>query len=201
MPTPSNLWLSPGSQFHEARSLCQSRQAAKTATMPIATPRPLTMRPFIAMITTKVSVIEVRRRVYAGSSAGRPHRVEPYPLQILHGRPSKGLACGDQPPSRRPCRRMNLAPVRVGHADGAARGLTTCRCCVSNMMAATGISVPPRRGHWPRRAPLNSRLGLNRFWAHADSMIAISITPEAYRAIKATLPDGADALPDRKSVV
>jgi hypothetical protein len=26
-------------------------------------------------------------------------------------------------------------------------------------------------------------------------MIAISITPEAYRAIKATLPHGADALP------
>ena len=26
-------------------------------------------------------------------------------------------------------------------------------------------------------------------------MIAISITPQAYRAIKTTLPDGADALP------
>jgi hypothetical protein len=26
-------------------------------------------------------------------------------------------------------------------------------------------------------------------------MIAISITPEAYRAVKATRPDGADALP------
>jgi hypothetical protein len=35
--------------------------------MPIATPTATNNATIIAMITTKVSVIEVRRRVYAGS--------------------------------------------------------------------------------------------------------------------------------------
>jgi hypothetical protein len=51
----------PGSQFHEARSLCQSRHAAKAATIPTAAPKATNNTIIIAMMATKVSVIEVRR--------------------------------------------------------------------------------------------------------------------------------------------
>lgn len=51
--TPSNLWLRPGSQFHEAFSLCQSRHAHRC-------PKATNNATIIAMITTKVSIIEVR---------------------------------------------------------------------------------------------------------------------------------------------
>ena len=72
VPTPSDLCSWPGSQFHEARSLCQSRHAVKAAVIPTAAPTATSNATIIAMIATKVvSVIEVRRRVYARSSAGR----------------------------------------------------------------------------------------------------------------------------------
>jgi hypothetical protein len=66
-PTPSNLRFRPGSQFHEARSLCQSRHAAKAATIPTAAPKATNKATISAMSATRVSVIEVRRRVYAQS--------------------------------------------------------------------------------------------------------------------------------------
>jgi len=71
---PSDLCSRPGSQFHEAFSLCQSRHATKAAVIPIAIPTATNNATIVAMITTKGWVIEVRRRVYARSSAGRPHR-------------------------------------------------------------------------------------------------------------------------------
>jgi hypothetical protein len=55
-PTPSDLRLRPGSQFHEAFSLCQSRHPVKAAIIPTAAPKATNNATIIAMITTKVSV-------------------------------------------------------------------------------------------------------------------------------------------------
>jgi hypothetical protein len=56
-PIPSNLWLRPASQFHEARSLRQSRHVVKAADMTTAVPKTPNNATIIAMIATKVSVI------------------------------------------------------------------------------------------------------------------------------------------------
>jgi hypothetical protein len=60
--TPSNLWLRPALQFHEARSLCQSRHAAEAAVITIAVAKAPNNATIIAMIATKVSVIDIRFR-------------------------------------------------------------------------------------------------------------------------------------------
>jgi hypothetical protein len=57
---PSNLWLRPASQFHEARSLCQSRHAVKAAVITTAVPKATNNATIIATMATKVSVIEVQ---------------------------------------------------------------------------------------------------------------------------------------------
>jgi hypothetical protein len=60
--TPSNLWLRPALEFHEARSLCQSRHAAEAAVITIAVAKAPNNATIIAMIATKVSVIDIRFR-------------------------------------------------------------------------------------------------------------------------------------------
>ena len=64
-PMPSNL--PPASQFHEARSLCQSRHAMKAAVITTSVPKATNNATIIAMIAKKASVIEVRRSVDARS--------------------------------------------------------------------------------------------------------------------------------------
>jgi hypothetical protein len=71
-PTPSSRWLLPGSQFHEARSLCQSRHAVRAAVTTTAIAMAANNATIIAMIARRVSVIEVRRCVDARSAAGHP---------------------------------------------------------------------------------------------------------------------------------
>jgi hypothetical protein len=56
---PSSRWLPPASQFNEARSLCQSRHAVKTAVITTAVPKAPNNATVIAIIATKVSVIKV----------------------------------------------------------------------------------------------------------------------------------------------
>jgi hypothetical protein len=55
---PSIRWLRPASQFDEALSLCQSCHAIKAAVMTIAVPKAANNATMIAIIETKVSVIE-----------------------------------------------------------------------------------------------------------------------------------------------
>jgi hypothetical protein len=50
-------------EFHEARSLCQSRHAAEAAVITIAVAKAPNNATIIAMIATKVSVIDIRRFV------------------------------------------------------------------------------------------------------------------------------------------
>jgi hypothetical protein len=57
-------------QFHEARSLCQSRHAAEAAVITIAVAKAPNNATIIAMIATKVSVIDIRSFVYARLVAG-----------------------------------------------------------------------------------------------------------------------------------
>jgi len=70
---PSNL--PPASQFHEARSLCQSRHAMKAAVITTSVPKATNNATIIAMIATKVSVIEIhpimsmRRPTYRSAPA------------------------------------------------------------------------------------------------------------------------------------
>jgi hypothetical protein len=67
---PSNLWIRPASQFHEALSLCQSRHAVKAVVITTAVPKATNNATIIAMIATKVSVtkvhpiMSVRRRLH-----------------------------------------------------------------------------------------------------------------------------------------
>jgi hypothetical protein len=56
---PSIRWLRPASQFDEALCLCQSCHAIKAAVMMIAVPKAANNATIIAIIETKVSVIEV----------------------------------------------------------------------------------------------------------------------------------------------
>ena len=77
VPTPSDLCSGPGSQFHEARSLCQSRHAVKAAVIPTAAPTATSNATIIAMIATKaVSVIEVRPCLCALTSGPACTRLE-----------------------------------------------------------------------------------------------------------------------------
>jgi len=71
-PKASNLWLRPAPQFHEARSLCQSRHATEAAVITIAVAKAPNNATITAMIATKVSVIDIRRCVYARLAAGNP---------------------------------------------------------------------------------------------------------------------------------
>ena len=77
--TRSNLWLRPASQFIKARSLCRSRHAMKAAIIAIPVPKAANNETTIAMIATKVSVIEVHRSCHMQTAAS----IRPRPLRLI----------------------------------------------------------------------------------------------------------------------